>query len=116
VIRRDFRDVPVFGVPVFGVPFFGVQRLFGAGASDGNESPLVCLDNEGQFRLCLGKNFAEALLEQTYSEDAFDELRQWLGSIGISIAAEATSDLAEPAVDSTPKQLHETLYRKYLGR
>src|SRR5579862_1173728 len=53
-----------------------------------SESPVVCLDNEGQFRLCPGKNFAEALLERTYSEDAFEELRQWFGSIGISIAAE----------------------------
>lgn len=79
-----------------------------------SESPVVCLDNEGQFRLCAGENFAEALLERTYGE--VDELRQWFDSIGISIGAKTISGLAEPAVDSTPKDLHETLYRKYLGQ
>ena len=78
------------------------------------QSPLVCLDSEGQFRLSLGRTFAEALLARTWGEEQFDELRRWLHSIGIRTSAETFGDLAEPAVPSTPGQLHEALWRKYL--
>ncbi|HZK81676.1 MAG TPA: hypothetical protein VFC46_11425 [Humisphaera sp.] len=78
-------------------------------------SPLVVLDNEGQFRLCRGTNLVEALLERTYGEERFDELRQWFISIGFSVAPKSMDDLAEPPVSSMPKQLHKSLYSKYLG-
>jgi hypothetical protein len=80
-----------------------------------SESPVVCLDNEGQFRLCPGSNLAEALLERTCTDDAFDELRQWFEAIGIPIQAKTISGLGEPAVGPTPGELHASLYRKYLG-
>jgi hypothetical protein len=78
------------------------------------QSPLVCLDSEGQFRLSLGRTFAEALLARTWGEEQFDELRRWLHSIGIRTSAETFGNLAEPTVLPTPDQIHEILWRKYL--
>ncbi|HYR10563.1 MAG TPA: hypothetical protein VEQ60_22495 [Longimicrobium sp.] len=80
-----------------------------------SSSPLVRLDNEGQFRLCGGNTFAEALLERTYDEEDFDELKDWLVSLGIPIEAQTIEDLADPAVARNPRHLHEELYRQYLG-
>jgi hypothetical protein len=80
-----------------------------------SSASLVCLDNEGQFRLFAGDTFAEALLARTYEEEDFDELRDWFVSIGIPIQAETMEDLADPAVARSPRHLHEELYRTYLG-
>ena len=53
------------------------------------ESPLVLLDNEGQFNLCRGTSLAEAILDLTYDEDQFADLRDWMRSLGIAIQAES---------------------------
>ena len=49
------------------------------------DSPLTYFDNEGQFDLCGGTNIAEAILAQAFGEDHFQELRDWMRSIGIDI-------------------------------
>lgn len=76
-------------------------------------SPLVKLDNEGQFELCRGTTLAEALLGQVYGEDEFADLRDWLRSVGVAVRAEAEADLADPEDEPTPDELHADLYRRY---
>jgi hypothetical protein len=78
------------------------------------DSPLVFFDNEGQFELCPGSTFAEAVLSRV-SEDDFEELREWFGELGIEIAAESQDDLPSPKMTDTPDKLHGELYRRYKG-
>ena len=78
-------------------------------------SPLVVLDNEGQFRLCASGTFAEAILEQTYNEVQFEALKTWFGSIGIDVGFAALDDLEYPEEPNNPNDLHTRLYEKYLG-
>jgi len=66
------------------------------------DSPLVQLDNEGQFSFCGGSTFAEAVLGQTYGDEQFTELRDWLRSLGIAIQAETPDDLAYPEGEPSP--------------
>ena len=75
-------------------------------------SPLVILDNEGQFSSA-GPTFAEACLSRLTDEDRFQETREWLGSIGIKVAAETLDDLLSGFVDSGADRLHRELYRRY---
>jgi hypothetical protein len=77
------------------------------------DSPLVYLDNEGQFNLCGGSTFAEAVLGQTYDEEQFTELRDWLRSIGIAIRHETSKDLVYPEASPSPDELHKELYYRY---
>lgn len=79
------------------------------------DAPLVLLDNEGQFRPC-GSTFAEAVLSQTYDEDQFSEMRDWLRSLGIDGLPETAADLACPRAEPSPGELHRRLYDQYLGR
>jgi hypothetical protein len=78
-------------------------------------SPVVMLDNEGQFEFCGGSTFAEALLSQTYGDEQFEELRDWLVSIGIAVGATSTDGLTYPEGELSPDELHQELYRRYLG-
>ena len=77
-------------------------------------SPLVRLDNEGQFSFCAGPAFAEAVLGQEYSE--FAEMRDWLRSLGIAIRADTVEDLEYPNESPSPDILHKELYYRYLGK
>ena len=78
-------------------------------------SPLVVLDNEGQFRICAGPRLVECLLERTYDNESFMELRSWFQTLGIVVPATAIKDLAYPAEPSDPDALHLALYTKYRG-
>ena len=77
-------------------------------------SPVVCLDNEGQFRLLLAEH-SRMLCSSAYGYEEFDELKQWMASIGIQVTASTLGDLAEPAIELKPHDLHMQLYRKYRG-
>ena len=77
-------------------------------------SPLVKLDNEGQFSLCGGATFAEAVLAEGCSD--FDEMRDWLQSLGIAIRAETVEELEYPDESLPPDKLHDTLYHRYSGK
>ncbi len=77
------------------------------------DSPLVRLDNEGQFYLCGGSTFAEAVLGQTYGDEQFAELRVWLTSLGIAMRRETADDLAYPKDKPSPDELHKELYYRY---
>jgi len=79
------------------------------------KSPLVFLDNEGQFNLCAGTTFAEALLWLRPDEEEFGELRDWFVSLGIEVEAQSSDDLAEPKETSPPDRLHRELFARYRG-
>jgi hypothetical protein len=79
------------------------------------DSPLVCLDNEGQFTFCGGSTFAEAVLSRTSGDQPFAELRDWLRSLGISVRAEAPDDLDYPEGEPSPDELQKDLYYRYRG-
>jgi len=78
-----------------------------------SESPLVILDNEGQFRLCACRTLAEAILEQTYDDETFAELKSWFQSLGIEIGFSSLDELAYPEEPNDPGALHTDLFEKY---
>jgi hypothetical protein len=80
-------------------------------------SPLVRLDNEGQFELLAGATFAEAILgTQTHDSEQFAELRDWLRSIDIPIEWESLKDATYPKVKDQPDDMHKELYYRFLGK
>jgi hypothetical protein len=78
-----------------------------------SESPLVVLDNEGQFGVCAGSNFAEALLSRVYGEERFQEFREFLHSLGLPAHFASQEDIPYPDVDFPPDALHRELCRRY---
>jgi hypothetical protein len=91
--------------------YYGYWR--GPGKRAVADSPIVKLDNEGQFSLCAGSTFAEGLLGETYGKERFSELRDWLQSIGIAVPAESPNDLEYPKDEFSPEKLHNELYYRY---
>jgi hypothetical protein len=77
------------------------------------DSPLVFLDNEGQFHLCIASSFAEAVLESEYGFEGFSDLRIWLNSLGIPIVWESPAQRTFPHEKFPPKELHRKLYERY---
>ncbi len=59
-------------------------------------SPLVLLDQSGQFHLCVGSTFSEAVLERAYGSGEFEPLRIWLESLGILIGWDSPNQLTLP--------------------
>ncbi len=76
-------------------------------------SPLVVFDGEGQFHLCIGASFAEAVLEKSYGHSGFGELRSWLQSLGITIGWENPSQLTFPHEKLPPKEMYRELFERY---
>jgi hypothetical protein len=91
--------------------FFGYWR--GPARRSVANSPLVFLDNEVQFHLCIASSFAEAVLEQAYGGEGFNDLRAWLQSLGISIGWDSPSQLTYPHEKLPPKELYKVLYQRY---
>ncbi len=80
------------------------------------DSPPVFLDNEGQFSLCVGETFAEAVLESVYGEERLAELRDWFRAIGVTIAPDVADEPSRPDEEVSPDQLHSELYRRFGGK
>ena len=76
-------------------------------------SPLVVLDDAGQFHLCVSSTFAEAVLERAYGREGFQDLRDWFQSLGIPIGWESPSQLTFPHEKLPPKELHRQLIERY---
>ncbi len=75
-------------------------------------SPIVFFDNEGQFELCSGRTFAEAILSRL-DDEQFEDLRDWLGEIGIEVAAQTQDELPSASETQSPTELHQERYRRY---
>jgi hypothetical protein len=80
------------------------------------DSPLTYLDNEGQFYLCGGTNIAEAILARASGEEHFQELRDWMRSIGIDIHWDNCADISYPEDSLSPGDIHKELYKKIQGQ
>jgi hypothetical protein len=76
-------------------------------------SPLVVLDDSGQFHLCAAQTFAEAVLERAYGREEFQDLRDWFRSLGISVGWESPGQLTLPHEKLPPKELHRQLFDRY---
>ncbi len=94
--------------------YFGYWR--GPGRRKVAKSPLVFLDDEGGFHLCVASTFAEAILEKSYGLEGFDELRDWLQSLGIPIGWDSPSQLTYPHEKLPPKELYRRFFETYLSR
>lgn len=80
------------------------------------QCPLVFLDNEGQFEPCVGATFGECVLEHTWGEQPFNELRAWFLSLGIAVPfTDQKALLARnwPARSHEAKERHSELYNRY---
>jgi hypothetical protein len=91
---------------------FGYWR--GRDRSPLSVSPVVRLDSEGQFRI-IAASFAEAVLHQTFGDESFAEVRDWLRSLGIDVRAGSRGEIAGPSTEPSPDELHEESYRRRLG-
>ncbi len=76
-------------------------------------SPLVLLDEAGDFHLCVGSSFAEAILERAYGTENFDTLRGWLRSVGIDISWDTPNQLTFPHERMPPKEMQRRLFDQY---
>lgn len=74
------------------------------------EAPIVCLDNEGQFRFVGTKTLAGGLFVE---ESASEDFRTWFESIGIVDLPSGQYDLFTVRMEPSPRELHEKLYAKY---
>jgi hypothetical protein len=93
--------------------YFGYWR--GPGKRAVADSPLVRLDNEGQFNFCGGSTFAEAVLSQAVDDEQFAEWRSWLLSLGIAVRPSSLGAVKYPREKASPDKLHGELYRRYLS-
>jgi hypothetical protein len=68
-----------------------------------DHSPIVRLDNEGQFAL-VGTSLAGALLTEFYDdEERFDELDGWFKTLGLTVSMDDVTDA------NSPRELHHRL-------
>jgi hypothetical protein len=70
-------------------------------------SPIVLLDNEGQFQLCAGRTLAEALVARA---PGFEEARDWMRSIGIGVPWDSEADMSWFEDEHDPDQMHREAY------
>ncbi len=76
------------------------------------DSPLVVLDNEGQFSLCAGSNFADAVVARHWDEH---EARQWVQSLGLDPGP--SFRLGRDIIGEVdPRELHWQLQAEYLAQ
>lgn len=88
--------------------FFGYWR--GPAQLPLAEAPIVCLDNEGQFRFAGTKTLAGLLFTEG---GAFDDFRAWFEGIGIDQLPSGRYELFTVQMQPSPADLHEELYAKY---
>ncbi|HWW07537.1 hypothetical protein [Collimonas sp.] len=80
-----------------------------------SQSPIVRLDNEGQFNVCAGMNIVEALLADIYNGSTFLKFKRLFESVGMELpyASYAEIPYKDDPVDETyvrPAELHNELY------
>lgn len=78
------------------------------------DSPIVRLDNEGQF-LIIARTFAEAVLTMTFDDEQFAELSDWLRSLGVEAQVGSIDEIEGPSAEPEPSKLHRELYDRYLA-
>ena len=78
-----------------------------------SQAPIVRLDNEGQFDFCGTANMAGAILTAG-GGGLFEELRSWMQEIGIGMLPAGPYDLFDVDTQASPRELHATLYEKFL--
>lgn len=82
-----------------------------------SESPIVRLDNEGQFNLCCGRSLADAILSQfAFEDDEFTDWKEWLESLGIIVPYASIDSMPVPEEKPTPKELHNRLFEEHLNK
>jgi hypothetical protein len=91
--------------------YYGYWR--GYGQRPVTESPLVRLDNEGQFCLMSGRTFAEAILAQKFEQADFGSFHQWLTLLGIVVPATHAEALTMAEGERSPGELHELFFYRY---
>jgi hypothetical protein len=77
------------------------------------ESPLVFLDREGHFHLCVASSFAEAILAREFGGARFTKLRAWFRALGIPIGWENPEQLTYPYERHPPRDLHKELFARF---
>lgn len=79
------------------------------------ESSVVLLDTEGQFNLCCGLTFVDAVLWHcVYAQDELSEWKSWLSSVGLKAVLDSTEAMPEPMVQTDPQKLCVRLYEEFL--
>ena len=68
---------------------------------------------KGNWNWSRVRPLAEAILRVLAFGDRSDELRDWMRSIGIDVAAESTEDLPEADDPNPPDRMHMTFYDRY---
>ncbi len=79
-------------------------------------APLVIFDNEGEFTLCPGKNFLEALLWRIAenSGECCEELRDWSKSLSLELIVNHPDDFLPPQpVSIEPNEYVAQLFERY---
>lgn len=95
--------------------YLGYWRGPAARAVD--RAPVVWLDNEGQFHLCVGRNLADAIvMYDAVDDDDFADWKAWMDSLGIAIPYACVDEMPEPESDPTPDALYGQLFDEYLAR
>jgi hypothetical protein len=85
-----------------------------------SQSPLVVLDNEGEYRLLEVRTLAEAIDEFVYDDDVSAEMNEWLGELGADGDDEDESE-DEDAPDHADldtelvNRMRNELYDRYRG-
>lgn len=79
-----------------------------------SQAPIVRLDNEGQFDVCGTANLAGAILIAG-GDDLFEQLQSWMQEIGIGMLPADPYDLLNVDAEIGPRELHATLYKKFLA-
>jgi hypothetical protein len=99
--------------------FIGYWR--GPGRTPIATSPLVRLDNEGQYTLMSGRNLAAVIDELVYDDAISAEMAEWLGDLGADEdddeddeADESDETAAERPDHALVNDMRGALYEKYL--
>lgn len=88
----------------------GLDRLPIAGR------PIVVLDADEEFDICAGSTLAEALLSRTHGQEPFEQLRQFLSSLGLPADYATPDDIAYPELDNPPDAVYRDLFQQYRCR
>lgn len=79
-----------------------------------DRAPIICVDSEGQFRLCEGLHLADALISTcVYDDETFAQRKQWFAAYDIQINAESLESFPDAPNMIKPDELSKELYEKF---